>query len=80
MKYEVQKGDTLQRIADRFNVSVAALRVLANAARLVSDNPALANLRLLQAIESSKGATTIVIGNPAAPMAAGVPSVPPTGS
>jgi regulator of protease activity HflC (stomatin/prohibitin superfamily) len=46
----------------------AALRVLANAARLVNDNPALANLRLLQAVESSKGATTIVIGNPAAPL------------
>jgi len=46
----------------------AALRVLANAARLVTDNPALANLRLLQAVESSKGATTIVIGNPAAPL------------
>lgn len=46
----------------------AALRVLANAARLVKDNPALANLRLLQAVESSKGATTIVIGNPAAPL------------
>ena len=46
----------------------AALRVLANAARLVNDNPALANLRLLQAVESSKGATTIVIGNPAGPL------------
>jgi regulator of protease activity HflC (stomatin/prohibitin superfamily) len=42
----------------------AALRVLANAARLVSDNPALANLRLLQAVESSKGATTIIVGDP----------------
>ena len=41
----------------------AALRVLANAARLVNDNPGLANLRLLQAVESSKASTTIVIGN-----------------
>lgn len=40
----------------------AALRVLANAARLVTDNPALANLRLLQAIESSKGSSTIIFG------------------
>jgi regulator of protease activity HflC (stomatin/prohibitin superfamily) len=46
----------------------AALRVLANAARLIDDNPALANLRLLQAVESSKGSTTIVIGHPAAPL------------
>jgi regulator of protease activity HflC (stomatin/prohibitin superfamily) len=43
----------------------SALRILSNAARLMTDNPALANLRLLQAIESSKGATTIVVGNPA---------------
>lgn len=41
----------------------AALRVLANAARLLNDNPSLANLRLLQAVETAKGAT-IVIGNP----------------
>lgn len=40
----------------------AALRVLANAARLVTDNPALANPRLLQAIESSRGSTTIILG------------------
>ena len=33
-----------------------------NAARLVSDNPALANLRLLQVIESSQGSTTIILG------------------
>lgn len=53
----------------------AALRVLANAARLVSDNPALANLRLLQAIESSKGSTTIILGDAvASPM--GFPARP----
>lgn len=40
----------------------AALRVLANAARSMNDNPALANLRLLKAIETSKGPTTIVLG------------------
>ncbi|MFN3943559.1 MAG: SPFH domain-containing protein [Allosphingosinicella sp.] len=44
----------------------AAMRVLANAARLVTDNPALGQLRLLQAIETSKGATTIVLGETAA--------------
>lgn len=57
-----------QASLERARGEQAALRVLANAARLVNDNPALANLRLLQAVESSKGATTIVIGNPAAPV------------
>jgi len=42
----------------------AAMRILANAARSMTDNPALANLRLLKAIETSKGPTTIVLGNP----------------
>ena len=35
------------------------------AARLLADNPALANLRLLQAIEQGKGATTVVLGDAA---------------
>ncbi|HEX6375637.1 MAG TPA: SPFH domain-containing protein [Allosphingosinicella sp.] len=55
-----------QAALERARGEQAALRVLANAARLVKDNPGLANLRLLQAIESSKGATTIIVGNPAA--------------
>lgn len=42
----------------------AALRSLANAARIIRDNPELANLRLLQTIEASKGPTTIVVGDP----------------
>ncbi len=42
----------------------AAMRILANAARSMTDNPALANLRLLKAIETAKGPTTIVLGNP----------------
>jgi regulator of protease activity HflC (stomatin/prohibitin superfamily) len=58
-----------QAALERARGEQAALRVLANAARLVNGNPALANLRLLQAVESSKGSTTIVIGNPAAPLA-----------
>ena len=41
----------------------AALRALANAARLVKDNPALANLRFLQTLEQSPGAKTIVLGS-----------------
>ena len=57
-----------QAALERARGEQAALRVLANAARLVADNPALANLRLLQAVESSKGATTIIVGNPAAPL------------
>lgn len=53
-----------QAALERARGEQAALRVLANAARLLADNPALANLRLLQAIEGSKGATTFVIGSP----------------
>jgi regulator of protease activity HflC (stomatin/prohibitin superfamily) len=40
----------------------ASLRSLANAARLLKDNPALANLRLLQSVANAKGSTTIVLG------------------
>lgn len=43
----------------------AALRALANAARLVKDNPALANLRFLQVLEQAPGAKTIVLGSDA---------------
>lgn len=40
----------------------AALRSLANAARLLRDNPELAQLRLLQTIETAKRPATIVVG------------------
>lgn len=40
----------------------AALRSLANAARLLRDNPELAQLRLLQTIETAKRPATIVLG------------------
>jgi regulator of protease activity HflC (stomatin/prohibitin superfamily) len=41
----------------------AALRALANAARLLKDNPELTNLRLLQSVAGApKGSTTIVLG------------------
>lgn len=43
----------------------ASLRALANAARLVKDNPALANLRFMQVLEQSPGAKTIVLGSDA---------------
>lgn len=52
-----------QAALERARGEQAALRILANAARLVNDNPALANLRLLQAVESSRGSTTIIVGN-----------------
>lgn len=52
-----------QSALERARGEQAALRVLANAARLVDDNPALANLRLLQAIETTKGSTTIILGD-----------------
>jgi regulator of protease activity HflC (stomatin/prohibitin superfamily) len=43
----------------------AALRALANAARLIKDNPALANLRFLQTLEQTPGPKTIVLGSDA---------------
>lgn len=43
----------------------ASLRALANAARLIKDNPALANLRFLQTLEQAPGAKTIVLGSDA---------------
>jgi regulator of protease activity HflC (stomatin/prohibitin superfamily) len=46
----------------------ASLRALANAARLIKDNPALANLRFLQTLEQAPGAKTIVIGGNAVPL------------
>ena len=38
------------------------MRSLANAARLIRDNPELAQLRLLQTIETAKRPATIVLG------------------
>jgi regulator of protease activity HflC (stomatin/prohibitin superfamily) len=68
-----------QGALERARGEQAALRVLANAARLVSDNPALANLRLLQAIESSKGSTTIIVGDAVA-SPSGFPARPSSSS
>jgi regulator of protease activity HflC (stomatin/prohibitin superfamily) len=51
----------------------AALRALANAARLIRDNPALANLRFLQTLEQAPGPKTIVLGSEAVlPLVGGV--------
>jgi regulator of protease activity HflC (stomatin/prohibitin superfamily) len=49
----------------------ASLRALANAARLLKDNPALANLRFLQTLEQAPGAKTIVLGGAAVPLSFG---------
>lgn len=46
---------------ERARGETAALRSLANAARLLTDNPGLGTLRLLQSLESSSG-NTIVLG------------------
>jgi regulator of protease activity HflC (stomatin/prohibitin superfamily) len=51
-----------QAVLERARGEQAALRLLANSARMMADSPALGTLRLLQAIETSKGATTIVMG------------------
>lgn len=47
----------------------ASLRSLANAARLVRDNPELAQLRLLQTVENAKRPATIVLGGATAGVA-----------
>lgn len=53
-----------QAALERARAEQASLRALANAARLVKDNPELAQLRLLKTIEDAKGPTTIVLGDP----------------
>jgi len=55
---------------ERARAEQAALRSLANAARLVRDNPELGQLRLLQAIEAAKKPPTIILGQPAMPVGA----------
>lgn len=65
----------LQGVAalERARGEQAALRSLANTARLLRDNPELAQLRLLQAVETAKRPATVVLTSP------GVPVAPPTG-
>ena len=48
----------------------ASMRALANAARLIKDNPGLANLRFLQTLEQTPGPKTIVLGNGMSPLGA----------
>lgn len=56
---------------ERARGETAALRSLANAARMAADNPAILQLRLLQQLESSSG-HTVVIGSPSIVGGAGV--------
>jgi len=53
-----------QAALERARGETAALRSLANAAQLVSANPALMQLRLLQQVAASSG-NTIILGVPA---------------
>ncbi|MCK0127421.1 SPFH domain-containing protein [Erythrobacter sp. F6033] len=55
---------------ERAKAEQASLRALANAARNLANNPQLAQLRMLQTMESAKGAKTFVLGN-ASELAAG---------
>jgi regulator of protease activity HflC (stomatin/prohibitin superfamily) len=57
----------------------AALRSLANAARMVEANPSLLQLRLLQQLESTSG-NTVLLGMPASAAPIPVRSVPPATS
>ena len=56
-------------VLERARAEQASLRALANAARMLADNPELGRLRLLQAVEGAKGAKTFILGE-ASPAAA----------
>ena len=59
-----------QAALERARAEQAAMRALANAARLLDNNPNLARLRMLQVMESAKGQKNFVLGN-LAPSAVG---------
>lgn len=56
-----------QAALERARAEQAALRARANAARLLRDNPELAQLRLLQTVENARHPATIILGQPATP-------------
>jgi regulator of protease activity HflC (stomatin/prohibitin superfamily) len=60
---EVQARKEGLAALERARGETAALRSLANAARMVQDNPALLQLRLLQTLGGSSG-NTVVVGSP----------------
>lgn len=53
-----------QAALERARGETAALRNLANAAKMLEDNPALMNLRLLQSVGGSAAGNTLVFGMP----------------
>jgi regulator of protease activity HflC (stomatin/prohibitin superfamily) len=61
---------------ERARGETAALRSLANAGRLVDDNPGLLQLRLLQQLEESSG-NTVVVGWPSPDGRISMPPAPP---
>jgi hypothetical protein len=54
-----------QAVLERARSEVAATRALANAARMIAEQPALLQLRTLQAVEAG-GATVVLTQGPAA--------------
>jgi regulator of protease activity HflC (stomatin/prohibitin superfamily) len=54
-----------QAALERARGESAALRNLANAARLLDDNPSLMNLRVLQSLAAAQNGNTLVMGLPA---------------
>ena len=70
---EIEKAKLEGRAAlERARAEQAALRSLANAARLLKDNPELTNLRLLQSVAgANRGSTTLVLGQGALVPSAG---------
>lgn len=61
---------------ERSRAETASLRALANAARSLQGNPQLAQLRVLQAVEGSKGAKTFVLGSSPAGDLGGISTLP----
>jgi regulator of protease activity HflC (stomatin/prohibitin superfamily) len=63
-----------QAALERARGEQASLRALANAARMLDQNPNLAELRKLHAMETAKGAKTFVFGTPAVDHAVSQPA------
>lgn len=65
---------------ERARGEVASTRALANAARMIADNPALLQLRTLQAVEAGGATVVLTQGGPELSPAAGARAVPPGAS
>ena len=63
---------------ERARGETAALRSLANAARLLADNPSLLQLRMLHQLETTSGNTVVLGLSPTAVPLAVTPKAPPT--